>query len=190
MNDIGFSKPRFSVRRALSDAARRAPYRVGDWALDAVLRLHPAARNSNYVAYAERELRIAGWYDEDAFYGDMMPKAVLRSMRLNAVEGHSGMSAGLANSIIGKLSMFEPLTPLTGDDDEWQEIASEDGEPVFQNTRSSRVFKHGDDAYDIDGKVFREPSGAKFTSRDSRVPVTFPYMPTTEIVDVKNDSPN
>jgi len=47
------------------------------------------------------------------------------------------------------------------------------------------VFKdETGEAYDINGKVFREPSGSCYTSFESRVPVTFPYTPTTEYVDV------
>jgi len=61
------------------------------------------------------------------------------------------------------------------------------GDKLYQNKRCGRVFKDESGAYDIDGKVFYEwytdENGEKFkshyTSRDSRVPVTFPYRPTT-----------
>lgn len=66
---------------------------------------------------------------------------------------------------------FGPLSPLTGEDSEWNEI----GEGRFQNRRSSRVFKDEDGrAYDIEGRVFRDGAGC-YTSRDSRVYVEFPY---------------
>lgn len=61
---------------------------------------------------------------------------------------------------------------------------------THQNKRCSHVFKDKDgNAYDIDGKVFREPDGCCFTSKDSFVPVTFPYTPKTEYVDVPKDEP-
>lgn len=133
--------------------------------------------------YARKELEIAGWYDDDAFYGDLMPKAVLKMCRTFADEGHSGMSAGIAIGIFKKVSMFEPLTPLTGEDSEWNEPYEIGG--ARQNKRCSHVFQDSDgDAYDINGRIFREPDGVTFTSRDSHVAVTFPYEPKSEIVDI------
>lgn len=136
---------------------------------------------SNLVAHAREELRRAGLFDDDAMYGGMIGEATLRMVEVFADEGHSGYSAGISISVLEKLLRFEPLTPLTGDEDEWTEVA--DG--VFQNRRCSHVFRENGEAYDIDGRVFREPNGACYTSRDSRVPVTFPYTPTTEYVDVE-----
>lgn len=135
---------------------------------------------SNLVAYAESEMRRAGLFDKDSDYGGMLGPAVLSMVKTFSDEGHSGMSAGLAISIFEKVARFEPLTPLTGSDDEWMEI----GDGKFQNIRCSHVFKDNGQAYDIDGKVFQEPSGTSYTSGDSRVPVTFPYTPKTEYVDV------
>lgn len=137
-------------------------------------------RNSNLVTYAEKELRLAGWYDKDAFYGDLVPKAILRMVREFADEGHSGMSANLCIALFKKVAAFEPLTPLTGADSEWNEI----GEKRFQNRRCGHVFKDEDGrAYDSEGRVFRDPDGGCYTSRDSRVFIEFPYTPKTEYVD-------
>lgn len=149
--------------------------------LDFALKHHPDA-NGNITAYAEEELRRAGWFDPDAFYGDMVAKAVLRSVRVFSIEGHSGMSAGLVSSITKTVCMFRPLTPLTGDDDEWNEV----GDGVLQNRRMSSVFKNPDGrAYWIAGRIFREPSGATYTNSDSRVDVEFPWLPRDpEIVEV------
>lgn len=140
--------------------------------------------DSSVLSHAEHELKLAGWFDEDAFYGDMMGNAVMDMMRLFAMEGHSGMSSGVATSIFARLSRFEPLTPLTGEDEEWVCHDYGDG-PHYQNKRCSHVFKdEGGRAYDIQGKIFREPSGLTYTSRDSRVYIEFPYTPKTEYVDV------
>jgi hypothetical protein len=77
---------------------------------------------------------------------------------------------------------------LTGEDWEWSDVRhNSDGSIHYQNKRCSHVFKDETGAYDINGKVFYEwytdENGEKFkshyTSRDSRVPVTFPYIPTT-----------
>jgi len=130
--------------------------------------------------FAEDELRRAGWFDAGSAYGGLLGPAVLKMIAAFAEEGHSGGSAPLAVSLFKRLANWEPLQPLTGEPDEWMEV----GHGHFQNKRCSRVFKNGDGpAYDIEGRVFREPSGAMFTSRESRVTVTFPYVPHTEIVD-------
>lgn len=137
---------------------------------------------SNLTNYARSELERAGLFSKEGdFYGGMMGEAVMKLIEVFADEGHSGMSASYCIGIFEKLARFEPLTPLTGDDDEWNEV----GDGVFQNKRCSHVFKENGAAYDIEGKIFREPDGVCFTSRDSHVPVTFPYVPKHEYVDVQ-----
>jgi len=138
---------------------------------------------SNAEKFAVHELSLIG--DADDEMQQAMNEHILKMVRTFADEGHSGFSAAYAINALEKLLRFEPLTPLTGADDEWVEVGDDgpDG-TCFQNKRSPRVFKDNTGAYDIDGKVFREPSGACYTSRDSRVYITFPYRPTTEYVDV------
>ena len=86
-------------------------------------------------------------------------------------------------ALFQKLASFEPLVPLTGADDEWMEVT--DG--CFQNIRCGHVFKQKDrfdgQAYDINGRIFREPNGCCYTSAESFLPITFPYTPKTEYVD-------
>ncbi|WP_441235623.1 hypothetical protein [Bradyrhizobium sp. 930_D9_N1_4] len=135
---------------------------------------------SNLELHARKEMEIAGLFAKDSDYGGMLGDAVMKMVKVFADEGHSGFSAGMAISIFEKVARFEPLSPLTGADDEWMEV----GENTWQNVRCSHVFKNADGAYDIEGKIFREPDGCCFTSYDSRVPVTFPYTPKREYVDV------
>lgn len=132
----------------------------------------------NLLAHAKAEL------PDDK--GDEMQKAMntglLEILLVFSSQGHSGFSASYATAAIEKLLRFEPLGPLTGEPSEWIEVA--DG--LWQNKRCSRLFKDADGrAYDIDGKVFREPDGGCYTSIDSRVYVEFPYTPKTEYVDVE-----
>ncbi len=148
-----------------------------------ILRRFKRREKSNLESFAENELRVAGLYDEDSDYGGMLAGAVMELIKVFADQGHSGFSAGRTLQLFGKVADFEPLLPLQGTEDEWGSPFSHDG--TRQNKRCSHVFmdKNGD-AYDINGKVFKEPSGACYTSKDSRVPVTFPYIPKTEYVDV------
>ena len=138
---------------------------------------------SNYESHAKREFHAAGWTDADGKFSDgmqeMMCKHVMKLLEVFADEGHSGSSAPYAVRLFEKLARFEPIVPLSGDDSEWNDV----GDGVYQNKRCSHVFKENGIAYDSQGRVFREPNGACFTNRDSRVTVTFPYTPKTEYVD-------
>ena len=138
---------------------------------------------SNLEDFARDELTRAGLFSKGGDYGGMLGDAVMKMIKVFADEGHSGFSANMAINLFERVARFEPLTPLTGEDDEWNEV----GTGVFQNRRCSHVFKENGEAYDSTGRIFREPSGACFTSRDSRVPITFPYTPKTEYVDVPED---
>lgn len=143
-------------------------------------RLFPPKSNLEY--HAEQELRAAGLYDEDADYGGLLPEAVMELVKVFSRQGHSGSSAHMVRQLFDKVAAYEPLCPLKGTDDEWFEYV--DGK--FQNKRCSHVFKDGKDgqAYDSEGRIFREPNGLCFTNRESRVPITFPYTPKREYVDV------
>jgi hypothetical protein len=141
---------------------------------------------SNLLSYAENELnRIGMTEDSPDEMNRMMRKHILHMMQEFANEGHSGFSASYAISILTKLMDFKPLSPLTGEDDEWVKH-DYDNDVTYQNKRRSSVFKGADGScYDIDGKVFWEwcmpyeegekPYKSYYTCRDSCVPVTFPY---------------
>ena len=139
---------------------------------------------TNIETYAIDELTRIGMYGSGDEMNDAMCEHILKMVNVFAEEGHSGFSANYAINILQKLLRLEPLSPLTGEDDEWCEVSDN----LYQNKRLSRVFKEGKDgqAYDIDGKVFVEPNGASYTSRDSRVYIEFPYTPKTEYVNVEN----
>ena len=151
---------------------------------------------SNLIKYAEHELDIIGMKDGDDLDGAMR-KHLLKMVKLFSEEGHSGFSASYAIQCLEKLLKYEPLSPLTGKDDEWVEIAEDMtiGGKLWQNKRCYRVFKDGNGAYDSEGKVFWEwmtdDEGNKFksyfTSSKSRVDIQFPYIPTREYVEKNAD---
>lgn len=132
---------------------------------------------SSMLDWAEEELKR---YDFD-FYGDNMNKAVLEVLKVLSDQGHTNLSASIVIQFVDRLWSWKPLTPLTGEDDEWI------SEPKFmdhtlQNKRYSAVFKNKEtgECYDVEGRIFAEPAGIKFTCRESKVPVEFPYMPPDE----------
>lgn len=143
-------------------------------------------RDSALVTHAQREFESS--YQSGDKMNIMMADHLIDMVRVFSAEGHSGFSAGYATSALGALLRYEPLGPLTGEDSEWMEVGEQNGKPLHQNRRCSRVFREGNYAYDIDGAVFREPGGACFTGRQSRVPVTFPYTPKTVYVDIPENA--
>lgn len=141
------------------------------------------------LSHAECELDLIGMKDgSDDDMNIAMRKHILHMIKEFSEEGHSGFSAQYAISILSKLLKYEPLTPLTGDDSEWVDVSEMNGNTLYQNKRCGRVFKDDTGAWDIEGKVFwdwftDEETGEKYksyyTGKESRVPVEFPYVPTT-----------
>ena len=140
---------------------------------------------SSSVEYAKSELaRITK--DGDGLQ-DAINKNILDIVELFASQGHSGLSAGYAMSILERLLRFKPLTPLTGEDDEWVEVsAGETWQRCFQNKRCSSVFKTTDaqgntiEVHDIDAIAFSDNGGLTwYASSRFRKNVTFPYEPPT-----------
>lgn len=141
---------------------------------------------NSYVKYFMNECVIAGWCDENHTFESKMQKAMCNSvidlLKVFGNEGHSGFSAPYAIALFNKASSFEPITPLTGDDSEWAEVS--DG--LFKNMRLGCVFKEGrgGKAYNMNGRVFwewfkREDGEiirSKYTNRNSRVYIDFPYV--------------
>lgn len=129
------------------------------------------------MEHARQELQFLRTGDS---MNEKMATDILTIVREFSKQGHSGFSANYAINALEKLLRYQPLRPLTGEDSEWVEV----GSGVYQNNRCSRVFKENGRAYDIEGRVFEEPDGCCFTSKDSHVDVTFPYTPKTEYVKV------
>lgn len=141
---------------------------------------------NNYQKHAMREFRAAGWTDDRGEFKDEMQEMicdhVMKLLDMFNDEGHSGSSAHYAINLFEKLAKFEPITPLTGEDSEWNEVSNGNGGIMYQNNRCSRIFKDDSGAWDIEGKVFWEWNGTKeepyksyYSGHGSSLPITFPY---------------
>ena len=138
---------------------------------------------SELISFAKSELDIVGMKENDPEISNRaMREHILKMVEVFSDEGHSGFSANYAVAILQKLLKFEPLSPLTGEDSEWNLISEK--EKLYQNNRCSHVFRENGKAYDIHGKIFVQENGSAYTSGDSRIYVTFPYVPKTEYVKV------
>lgn len=129
---------------------------------------------SSLVDYAKDELKKIGMINSGDPYNDYAANAILDLIELFASQGHSNFTASYVANTFHRLAMFRPLTPLTGKDDEWNEL----GDGSFQNKRYCAVFKNSKDgtAYNNNGKVFTDDGETWYTCKESRVNVTFPYV--------------
>lgn len=120
--------------------------------------------------------------DEDGMQ-DHMNYQILKLVEEFASQGHSGFSAGYAIATLNRLLSYKPLTPLTGEDDEWNEVGY-NGESKQQNNRCGHIFRYNNDnstAYNGEGKIFSDNGGESwYTSNASHVPIKFPYYVPNE----------
>lgn len=144
---------------------------------------------ANLERYAEREL--------ESMENREMAEALMQAVRVFCKEGHSGASAPYMIHYYSKalrhILFFKPLTPLTGEEEEWDyEIASPD---KAQNKRCFSVFKDTTTGFvtDHDAYVFYnrdEPkeffSGGGYNQRMDKMigSIAFPYMPNQDKIEV------
>jgi len=131
--------------------------------------------------YAKRELDRLCPPDANGIKDELqewIDRNVLQIVDLFSDQGHSNTSAMYVLNILERVLRFHPLTPLTGEDDEWVACLGQEDDKQ-QNNRYYSVFRNNHDnstAYDIEGKIFSSDGGRTFwTSKDSRVPITFPF---------------
>ena len=109
---------------------------------------------SRYVEWAKREIEYAKLHEycetkdiqnDDKreaenilnLYVDSVYDSALELLERFAEQNHSGMSASLTLQVFTKLAKWQPLSPLTGDENEW----NNDPNLFDQNKRDSRVFR-------------------------------------------------
>lgn len=114
------------------------------------------------VAHAVDEMKRAGFEQGDI-------DAMERILRIFFTYWDSGGAVWAMADVLQRLLNCQPLTPLTGADDEWTHVGEFGGEEVYQSKRAPSVFKNDKGrAYDIDVP--------------GRPTITFPYDPTTKPV--------
>lgn len=156
---------------------------------------------NNSQSHAKKELEILAKVVPDAIVTPFAKEIIA----LCEAFGRSGQSGGSApytalaiSDAVKTLMMFETIAPLTGEDDEWNDITEINGnEPLLQNVRDSRVFKDGKGgrAWFLDAIVFDGDIGGRFTGNGSvmlrdevlssrQFIKSFPFKPKTFYVDV------
>lgn len=83
--------------------------------------------------------------------------------------------------MLKRLLDFKPLSPLTGEDDEWEKVDDyiEDDKATYQNKRYFSVFKRGKNgkAYNFRARIFSTDGGKSwhFMGSESKEYISFPY---------------
>lgn len=112
------------------------------------------------ISHAKSEMELAGFSAREAEH-------MAKVMELFFDEWDSGGAVHIMAPILTRCIAGKPLTPLTGEDWEWNDVSEYSPAPAWQNARCSTVFKEYRDgvlvAYDID--------------TPGRPPISFPYMP-------------
>lgn len=111
----------------------------------------------------------------------MVTKNVMDILTVFDNQDHSGFSANYTINLVSRLLRWIPLTPLTGEEDEWYEPYGPDN--TQQNKRCTTVFRRNFDnstAYNIHGRVFSNDGKTWWTNSSSSVPVAFPYVVPAE----------
>ena len=120
---------------------------------------------------------------------DWIEKCVLDVLDLIASQGHSGFSHGYLLTLLIPLLKHKPITPLTGNDWEWDASYGQ-----IQNKRCYDVFKEPYGvAHFINGYAFSDDGGKTYwTGVESWKTITFPcdnkqleteYVILTESID-------
>lgn len=150
---------------------------------------------SNLIEFAKNELKIIEDSCKDDAEGLKMQQAIdkniLDIIEMFSKQGHSGSTAMYTINMLDKLLSYKPITPLTGEDNEWEKLDYGD-DIAYQNKRCPSVFKTADGkCYNTEAKVFSDDNGHTwYTSGDSREYITFPYeVPTNpESVLINNNT--
>lgn len=129
------------------------------------------------VAWAKNELDMLVGDGDDGTQA-AINEDILEIVKVFASQRHSDLSASYTLGILKRLLSWKPITPLTGEDAEWDEVFDSERK-TQQNKRCSAVFRDNFDnstARYIYGKVFSDDGGKTwFTNCDSSVHVTFPF---------------
>ena len=144
---------------------------------------------TNTQSHAQRELDILIKTTPDAIIRHFIPEI----LALCEAFGNSGQSGGSAPYTAGaladaikKLCLQQPIAPITGEDNEWNEVS--DG--VLQNNRCSAIFKENGKAHYLDAITWKTQTGSTWhgTTKEgitSRQFIkSFPFKPKTFFVDV------
>ena len=152
----------------------------------------------NLVEHAKRELLKLGYKPIDECKDEpekWMQENILELLDVFSKQGHSGSSASYVINYFTKLANFNTISPIMCTDDEWNDVGTDDGKILYQNSRCSAVFKISmfGKPYYLDAIVFVDKkhtsyTGSAFNNKNERIKssqtIKLPFTPKTFYVDV------
>lgn len=161
---------------------------------------------SNIHSHAKREFDILSKLATDPNDRPIIEEFREEILALCEKFGNSGQSGGsapyTANAIsqaIKKLCLFEPITPITGFDEEWvnvSEYGNKTDSTLYQNNRESGIFKENGKAHYLDAIVWKDTKGHTWGGSallpDGRRVMgsaeikDFPFTPKTFYIDIND----
>lgn len=167
--------------------------------------------------FAELELELLSKTHTDPNDRPIVEEFATEIIALVKKFSESGQSGGSApyvahaiSDTIKKLCLHEPITPITGDDDEWNDVSFDygDNKKHYQNKRCSAIFKDVDDGVErfdyLDALIKKDKDGIcwngnfwlsreDFLTDDSSLKCkksyikSFPFTPKSFYIDVDDD---
>jgi len=134
-------------------------------------------QDSELVRFAKDEL---SYYEKSPDQGiQKTKKKVIELMKAFDDPKMSSMERIAVVSLFAKLAYHIPLSPLTGKDEEWEEVTTDKNEdnPIkWQNKRCPRVYKRANGtAFDSAAIIYSYGDGIWFRNEQSNIDITFPY---------------
>ena len=101
---------------------------------------------------------------------------ILDIIKLFSSQGHSGFSAGYSLNILKRLLDCKPLSAITGDEDEWEQL-NYSPDLAYQNKRCPSLFRDADGkVYNVEARIFSDDNGHTwYNCKESREYVELPY---------------
>jgi len=149
-------------------------------------------------AQEELEILIKSVPDNDKCIIEEFIPEILALVDKFGKSGQSGGSAPYVSAfladVVKKLCMQEPISPVTGIDDEWGDVEAGQDKTIYQNKRCSALFKENNKAHYLDAIVWKTQKGSTWSGSAqlsngkeilSRQFIKgFPFTPKTFFVDV------
>lgn len=113
----------------------------------------------NLIEHAEKELAKAGLGADDPDFKGKIAESVMELVRCFDAQGHSGYSMEMVREVLHELLKLKPLTPLTDDPEEWEDVSEPSGYPLWQNRRDPTVFSNdaGKTTFEVGDKPIKNP---------------------------------
>ena len=101
---------------------------------------------------------------------------ILDIIKLFSSQGHSGFSASYSLNILKRLLDYKPLSAITGDEDEWEQL-NYSPDLAYQNKRCPSLFRDADGkVYNVEARIFSDDNGHTwYNCKESREYIELPY---------------